>query len=65
VPLTVDVRVEPVLEGEPALEVVVPDAVLVPVSALAGVATASTVPPRVARPNVKMAAVLAMRALIM
>jgi hypothetical protein len=38
---------------------------VVPVSALAGAATATTAPPKAARPNVKTAAVLAMRVLIM
>ena len=42
----------------------VPDVEVVLVSALAGAAMATTVPPRAASPNVKTAAALAMRVLI-
>jgi hypothetical protein len=43
---------------------VLPDDEVEPVSAYAGAATATTAPPRAARPNVARAAVLAMQFLI-
>jgi len=58
--LVPDVEVEPDVEVDEVLS----DDEVEPVSALAGAAIATTVPPRAASPNAKIAAVLAIRVVI-